>query len=123
MQRTPTPSACLKPLVQEGLLQSRLLDGSPDGHAVTRSNPEIVIEHISNGSMVWRRSLAEVDDDMQTRYIRAQRSELPFTLQVSSSRHDHGQGEGTAVVQTSCAGPEELALVDCMTTESNRSFC
>lgn len=31
---------------------------------------------------VWQRRLAEVDDDMETRLLRAQQAELPFTLQV-----------------------------------------
>ena len=31
---------------------------------------------------MWQRRLAEVDDDMETRLLRAQQAELPFTLQV-----------------------------------------
>jgi hypothetical protein len=32
--------------------------------------------------LVWERRLAEVEDDMETRLLRAQQAELPFTLQV-----------------------------------------
>lgn len=32
--------------------------------------------------VVWQQRLAEVDDDMETKLLRAQKAELPFTLQV-----------------------------------------
>ncbi len=32
--------------------------------------------------VVWRQRLAEVEDDMETKLLRAQQAELPFTLQV-----------------------------------------
>ncbi len=62
----------------------RVLEEGPSSRAASPETPEIVIEHICNGSTAWSHNLAEIDDDMQTRYIRAQRAELLFTLQVSS---------------------------------------
>lgn len=59
-----------------------MLESSPNGNAAGNANPEIVIEHIRDGNLAWSRSLADIEDDMQTRYLRAQRSELPFTLQA-----------------------------------------
>lgn len=32
--------------------------------------------------VLWQQRLAEVEDDMETKLLRAQQAELPFTLQV-----------------------------------------
>ncbi|PRW58303.1 Structural maintenance of chromosomes flexible hinge domain-containing 1 [Chlorella sorokiniana] len=44
--------------------------------------PEILLRYQVDSRTVWQRRLAEVDDDMETRLLRAQQAELPFTLQV-----------------------------------------
>lgn len=44
--------------------------------------PEIIVEHVSAGSLTWRRNLAEVDDDMESKYLKAQRSQMEFAMVV-----------------------------------------
>lgn len=40
--------------------------------------------------IVWQQRLAEVEDDLETRLLRAQQAELPFTLQVPDKASCHG---------------------------------
>lgn len=44
--------------------------------------PDITVQYQVDQSVVWSKRLAEVDDDMETKLLRVQRAELPFTLQV-----------------------------------------
>lgn len=44
--------------------------------------PAIVLQRMADTSVVWERRLTEVEDDMETRMLRAQRAELTFMLQV-----------------------------------------
>lgn len=39
--------------------------------------------------VVWQQRLADVDDDMESKLLRAQRAELPFTLQVPDKASTH----------------------------------
>jgi hypothetical protein len=41
---------------------------------------------------VWRQRLSEVEDDMETKLLRAQQAELPFTLQVPDKASLGGAG-------------------------------
>jgi hypothetical protein len=41
---------------------------------------------------VWRQRLSEVDDDMETKLLRSQQAELPFTLQVPDKASLGGAG-------------------------------
>eukprot|EP00887_Chlorella_sp_A99_P005757 scaffold1.g5757.t1 len=50
----------------------------PNGEAF----PDIAVQLCVDTRVVWSKRLAEVDDDMETKLLRAQRAELPFTLQV-----------------------------------------
>lgn len=45
--------------------------------------PMIVLRHALDARVLWERSLTEVDDDLETRMLRAHKSEFPFTLQVA----------------------------------------
>jgi hypothetical protein len=45
--------------------------------------PDIALQRSADSHLVWRRRLVEVEDDMETRMLRAQRAELPFTLAVA----------------------------------------
>ena len=49
-------------------------------HAPPRAYPGP--QYQVDSSVVWSKHLAQVDDDMETRMLRAHRAELPFTLQV-----------------------------------------
>lgn len=42
--------------------------------------------------LVWEQRLAEVEDDMETKLLRAQQAELPFTLQVPDKVRGCGRG-------------------------------
>lgn len=44
--------------------------------------PDITLQYISESRTMWTRRLVEVDDDLETKMLRAQKSELPFTLDV-----------------------------------------
>eukprot|EP00798_Chlamydomonas_sp_ICE-L_P006652 gene6652-3314_t len=44
--------------------------------------PNIVIEYLRGTRVMWRRDLADVEDDMETRYLQAARSNFEFTLMV-----------------------------------------
>lgn len=44
--------------------------------------PEIVIEYCHNNELKWRTNLVDVEDDLESRLLGAQRSELPFSLTV-----------------------------------------
>ncbi|KAL4443930.1 hypothetical protein ABPG75_011667 [Micractinium tetrahymenae] len=44
--------------------------------------PDIVLRYQVDSRVVWEQRLAEVEDDMETKLLRAQQAELPFTLQV-----------------------------------------
>lgn len=44
--------------------------------------PNITLEYLTEGRSMWKRRLVEVDDDLETRMLRAQKSELQFTLEV-----------------------------------------
>ncbi|PNW82785.1 hypothetical protein CHLRE_06g294050v5 [Chlamydomonas reinhardtii] len=50
----------------------------PGGEAM----PHIVVEYMVGGRCVWRRPLVEVDDDLETRYVRAAQARLEFSLDV-----------------------------------------
>ncbi|GFR47073.1 hypothetical protein Agub_g8760, partial [Astrephomene gubernaculifera] len=50
----------------------------PGGEAM----PSIVIEHLVGSRLAWRRQLAEVDDDLESRYVRGAKSKLEFELEV-----------------------------------------
>ncbi|KAG2443092.1 hypothetical protein HYH02_009506 [Chlamydomonas schloesseri] len=50
----------------------------PGGEAM----PHIVVEYLVGGRCVWRRPLVEVDDDLETRYVRAAQARLEFSLDV-----------------------------------------
>ena len=65
------------PMPQEGSSSapSRTL---PNGEPL----PLIVLRHALDARMLWERSLTEVDDDLETRMLRAHKAEFPFTLQV-----------------------------------------
>lgn len=52
--------------------------------------PDIVIEHIVEGQPKWYAHLADVDDDPESLYLRAQQAQLLFTLAVP----DHGVVSG-----------------------------
>lgn len=54
---------------------SRLVQGLP-------LFPPVAMQYQVNSRIVWMRRLAEVDDDMETKLLRTQKAELPFTLQV-----------------------------------------
>jgi hypothetical protein len=44
--------------------------------------PEVAVEFMSGSRLLWRRSLCEVEDDMESTYLRAQRAKLDFTVNV-----------------------------------------
>lgn len=44
--------------------------------------PEVVVEFTCGSRLLWRRSLAEVEDDMESMYLRAQRAKLEFSVNV-----------------------------------------
>jgi len=44
--------------------------------------PSISASPQVDSRVVWQQRLAEVEDDMETKLLRAQQAELPFTLQV-----------------------------------------
>lgn len=58
----------------------------PTGQAV----PDIVIQHNKEGDQTWEARLADVNDDTESLYLRAQQAQLQFTLSVP----DHGTVSG-----------------------------
>ncbi len=44
--------------------------------------PEVVVEFTCGSRLLWRRSLCEVEDDMESMYLRAQRAKLEFSVNV-----------------------------------------
>ncbi|KAL0055144.1 hypothetical protein WJX82_007626 [Trebouxia sp. C0006] len=58
----------------------------PTGQAV----PDIVIQHNKEGDTAWEARLADVNDDTESLYLRAQQAQLQFTLSVP----DHGTVSG-----------------------------
>lgn len=52
--------------------------------------------------VVWQQRLAEVEDDMETKLLRAQQAELPFTLQVPDKVR--GVVRVSIAVQGACHG-------------------
>lgn len=48
---------------------------------------------------MWQQRLGEVEDDMETRLLRAQQAELPFTLQVPDKVWSGGELAGGRVGQ------------------------
>jgi len=44
--------------------------------------PLITLRHLRGGREVWCQPLVEVDDDLESKYLRAQRAELKFALSV-----------------------------------------
>ena len=61
--------------------ESAAITGAPAA-AAAASCPAILVEFVVGGAVQWRRSLAAVDDDMETRFLRAMRSQLDFSLDV-----------------------------------------
>lgn len=55
----------------------------PNGEKV----PDLIVERLQGAATCWRRTLVEVDDDLESRYLRAQRSTLDFELLVPN----HGE--------------------------------
>ena len=43
----------------------------------------MVLECLVGSNVLWRCNLADVDDDLKSRYQRAQQAELKFTLNVA----------------------------------------
>ncbi|KAF8056436.1 SMCHD1 [Scenedesmus sp. PABB004] len=58
----------------------------PNGERV----PDIRVERWQGSAGVWARSLVEVDDDLESRYLAAQRASMEFVLSVPN----HGKVEG-----------------------------
>lgn len=51
----------------------------PNGERI----PDVRVERLlPNGSCCWARQLVSVEDDLESRYLAAQRSKLEFTLTV-----------------------------------------
>ncbi len=50
------------------------------------------MEFLSGARPLWRRSLAEVQDDMESLYLRAQRAQLDFTVAVPGKGARWGWG-------------------------------
>lgn len=50
----------------------------PNGEAL----PNINVRYQINERIIWKRALVEVEDDMESRLLRAQKAEFPFTLDV-----------------------------------------
>ncbi|KXZ46758.1 hypothetical protein GPECTOR_41g723 [Gonium pectorale] len=50
----------------------------PGGEAV----PNIVVEYLDGGQPAWQRRLMDVDDDLESRYVRAAKAKLEFALEV-----------------------------------------
>jgi hypothetical protein len=51
----------------------------PNGERI----PEVRVERLlSNGSCCWARQLVQVDDDLESRYLAAQRAKLEFAVTV-----------------------------------------
>lgn len=46
------------------------------------SKPQVVVECRVGDKVMWSQDLASVDDDLETRYLRGQQAELPFSLSV-----------------------------------------
>ena len=44
--------------------------------------PQVVVECWVGQQQAWSQDLASVDCDLETRYLRCQQAELPFTLSV-----------------------------------------
>lgn len=44
--------------------------------------PRIIVSFVADGRAVWRHELAEITDDLETLYLRAQQSEMTFLLNV-----------------------------------------
>lgn len=49
--------------------------------------PDLLVERLQGDSTCWTKSLVKVDDDLESRYLRAQRSHLEFELSVPN----HGE--------------------------------
>jgi hypothetical protein len=60
-------------------------------HASTLPNgeqvPDILVERYHGCEQCWRRTLAEVDDDLESSYLAAKRDQLDFVLSVPN----HGE--------------------------------
>lgn len=50
----------------------------PNGEQV----PDILVERCHGGEQCWRKMLAQVDDDLESRYLAAKRDQLEFVLSV-----------------------------------------
>lgn len=44
--------------------------------------PHIVVEYLVGSRVAWRRALSHVEDDLETRYVRAARAKMEFALVV-----------------------------------------
>ncbi|EFJ52379.1 hypothetical protein VOLCADRAFT_86759 [Volvox carteri f. nagariensis] len=44
--------------------------------------PTIIVEYLVGSQQVWRRALAEVDDDLESRYVRAAKARMEFEVDV-----------------------------------------
>jgi hypothetical protein len=68
----------------------------PNGERI----PDVRVERLlPNGSCCWARQLVSVDDDLESRYLAAQRSKLEFSLTVPN----HGAAVLTHRTQPSCS--------------------
>ena len=76
----------------------------PNGEAF----PDIVLQYQVDASTVWRKRLAEVEDDLETRLLRAQRAELHFTLQAPDKVCVRARR--AARFSPACASPHTITL-------------
>ncbi|GLC56261.1 hypothetical protein PLESTB_001085700 [Pleodorina starrii] len=65
-----------------GAASGRGDDGAPGALPGGEVKPEICVEYLVGSRQVWRRQLAEVDDDLESRYVRAAQAKLEFELEV-----------------------------------------
>jgi hypothetical protein len=57
--------------------------------------PDILVERYHGCEQCWRKTLAQVDDDLESRYLAAKRDQLEFVLSVPNHGELHG---GIAIV-------------------------
>lgn len=63
---------------------------------------------------VWQQHLAEVEDDMETKLLRAQQAELPFTLQVPDKVRQRRRSRcGGRMRRGAAVGPSTMWLYAC----------
>ena len=78
------------------------------------SKPQIQVECRVGDKLAWEQDLARVDSDLETRYLRCQQAELPFSLSVPdkgtvrSLRSALGRKQGTGGVDDSGLGTRYL---------------